>query len=378
MRLGLDVTAALAQSAGIGRYVRELVKALLPSLASGEKVVLWHGRLARRKLLTRPVSSAISEIELPLPPAWVTRLWHRVQVPIPLEHFTGRLTVSHGPDFVAPPSRAPCIVTVHDLSFVVVPEYAHPQLRSYLTTALPRSLRRASAVITVSEQVRQELLDHYRLQPDLVVTIPHGVSTTLMLPADVDTEQVLSRLGVCQPYFLMVGTIEPRKNHLGALKAFVQLAERHPEASLVVTGAPGWLSEPILRALGEAAARHSVRLLGPVPDRDLAVLYSRCAALVYPSWYEGFGLPILEAMAAGAPVITSNVGALAEIAGDAALTVAPGRPEELMLAMERVLCEDVLRQQLAEAGLRQARAYSWERAARMHLDLYRRVSDWVV
>jgi glycosyltransferase involved in cell wall biosynthesis len=374
VRIGLDITTGLTQSAGIGRYVRELVHALVPSLASGEELVLWHGRIARRAPFLRPARPAVCEIELPLSPVWVTRLWQRLRVPVPLEHFTGRISVSHGPDFVAPPSRAPCIVTVHDLSFVVVPQHAHPRLRQYLATTLPHSLRRASAVIAVSEQVRQELIDHYRLPPDRVITISHGVTTALVPAPAVDTEEVLTRLGVHQPYFLMVGTIEPRKNHLGALEAFARLAAHYPEASLVVTGAPGWLSQPILRALSEAASRHRVRFLGHVSDADLAVLYTCCVALIYPSWYEGFGLPVLEAMALGAPVVTSNRGALAEIAGDAALTAAPGRPEELAAAMEHLLCDSVLRRQLAESGMRRAKAFSWERAARMHLDLYRSVS----
>ncbi len=375
MRIALDYTAALTQHAGIGRYVRELARALIPLLGSQEELVLWHGRVVAPVAREWPESAPVREVELPFSPTWVTRLWQRLRVPLPLERFTGSLTVSHGPDFVAPPSRAPCLVTVHDLSFIVVPQYAHPRLRVYLATAVPRSVRRASAVITVSEQVRREVVEYFGLPAERVIAIPHGVTSCLGPLREEEARDTLSRLGVHEPYFLMVGTIEPRKNHLGALEAFAMLASRYPEVSLVVVGRPGWLSEPIMRALHEAAARLPVRYLGPVTNRDLAALYSRSLALVYPSWYEGFGLPILEAMACGTCVITTGGGAPAEMAGDAALTITPGQPETLADAMERLIADAALRQRLAECGKRRAAAYSWDRTARLHLELYRQISE---
>ncbi len=374
MRVALDYTAALTQQAGIGRYVRELAQALVSLFGNQGELILWHGRLTRSCHGQWPEDAPVREVELPLPPVWVTRLWQRLRLPLPLEHFTGQLSVSHGPDFVIPPSRAPSVVTIHDLSFLVAPQYAHPRLRAYLTAAVPRSLQRTSAVIAVSEQVRREVIEYYNLPPKQVVAIPHGVTSGLTAPPDDQAQRTLARLGVREPYFLMVGTIEPRKNHLAALQAFTLLASRYPGLSLVIAGRPGWLSEPIMQALSELSARLPVRYLGLVADADLPALYARSLALVYPSWYEGFGLPVLEAMACGTAVITSEGGAPAELAGDAALAVPPDRPEALAEAMERIVSDSALRGRLAKEGRRRAAGFSWERAARQHLELYRRLA----
>ncbi len=374
MRVALDYTAALTQQAGIGRYVRELAQALAPLFQGEDRLVLWHGRVTRPCAAPQPEGLAVQEVEVPLSPEWVTRVWQRLRAPLSLEWFTGPLSVSHGPDFVVPPSRAPSVVTIHDLSFLVVPQYAHPRLRAYLTAAVPRSLRQSRAVVTVSEQVRREVIERYGLPPERVVAIPHGVTSGLMAPPDDQAQRTLARLGVREPYFLMVGTIEPRKNHLTALEAFALLASRYPDLSLVIAGRPGWLSEPIMQAIHTAGARLPIRYLGPVADVDLPALYARSVALVYPSWYEGFGLPILEAMACGTAVITSVGGAPAEVAGDAALAVPPDRPEALAEAMERIMDDSALRGRLAKEGRRRAGSFSWERAARQHLELYRRLA----
>lgn len=374
MRVALDYTAALTQQAGIGRYVRELAQALVSLFGDQGELILWHGRLPASCRSQWPEDAPVREVELPPPPIWVTRLWQRLRLPLPLERFTGQLSVSHGPDFVIPPSRAPSVVTIHDLSFLLSPQHAHPRLRAYLTAAVPRSLQRASAVIAVSEQVRREVIEYYNLPPNQVVAIPHGVTSGLTAPADDQAQRTLARLGVREPYFLMVGTIEPRKNHLATLDAFALLASRYPDLSLVIAGRPGWLAEPIMRAIHEASARLPVRYLGPVADADLPALYARSVALVYPSWYEGFGLPVLEAMACGAAVITSEGGAPAEVAGDAALAVPPDRPEALAEAMERIVNDSALRGRLAKEGRRRGASFSWERAARQHLELYRRLA----
>ncbi|MCM8749756.1 glycosyltransferase family 4 protein [Thermomicrobiaceae bacterium CFH 74404] len=374
MRVALDYTAALTQQAGIGRYVRELAQALAPLFEPEERLVLWHGRLPKRCAGPRPGGAAVQDVELPLSPEWVTRLWQRLRAPLPLEWFTGPLGLSHGPDFVVPPSRAPSVVTIHDLSFLVVPQYAHPRLRAYLSAAVPRSLQRVSAVIAVSEQVRQEVIEHYRLPPERVVAIPHGVTTGLAAPPVDQSRRTLDRLGIREPYFLMVGTVEPRKNHMTALEAFSLLAPRYPGLALVIAGRPGWLSDPVMQAIRAAGARLPVRYVGPVADGDLPALYARSVALIYPSWYEGFGLPVLEAMACGTAVITSVGGAPAQVAGEAALVVPPGRPEALAEAMERVIDDSALRQRLVQEGQRRVPSFSWERAARQHLELYRRVA----
>lgn len=371
MRVAIDYTPALTQRAGIGRYVRELVHHLLPLLQDRDELVLWHGRLPSATAQWPELGERVREVELLLSPEWVTRVWQRLRLPVRIERFTGPLSASHGPDFVVPPSRAPAVVTVHDLSFVVTPQFHHPRLRAYLCAAVPRALTRAATVIAVSDLVRRELIDYYRLPEERVTVIPHGIPRDLLDPPATDPIALLERLGVRQPYVLMVGTIEPRKNHQTVLRAFAWLAQRRPELALVIAGRPGWLAEPILSAIHEARARYRVHLLGPVNDDELRALYTHALALLYPSWYEGFGLPVLEAMACGTAVITSEGSAPAELAGEAALTVRPDRPEEIVDALETVATDSAVRERLVAKGHERASHYTWERAAKRHLDVYR-------
>jgi glycosyltransferase involved in cell wall biosynthesis len=173
---------------------------------------------------------------------------------------------------------------------------------------------------------------------------------------------------------LIVGTIEPRKNHLAVLEAFEQVHAVHPGVSLVIVGSPGWLSEPIMDRIGQFAWRLPVRQLSNVDDNALPALYARSSALVYPSWYEGFGLPVVEAMACGTAVITSDRGAMAEVGGEDALLVSPDDTGAIARAMSQVLDDPDYRLGLTRGGIERARHYSWDAAATAYRRLYRDVA----
>jgi glycosyltransferase involved in cell wall biosynthesis len=283
--------------------------------------------------------------------------------------------VNHGLDFVVAPSHAPSVVTIHDLSFLVVPQYAHPRLRAYLASAVPRTLQRVAAVITVSEQVRHEIAAFYGISADRIVAIPHGVEPRFRPPSAAAIAATLSRHNITIPYFLTVGTIEPRKNHQTLLAAFTAVAAVDPAVQLVVVGRPGWLYRGIVQQLQVWERRGRVKWLHALADDDLPALYAGCVALVYPSWYEGFGFPVLEAMACGAPVIASDLPVLRDVAGEAAMYVPASDAEALGAAMQRLLTDQPLRERLRMAGLTRAQQFTWEASATKHLAVYRAVAE---
>ncbi len=374
MRVAIDYTPAIAQGAGVGRYARSLVEALLRSgLEPEDRLVLWAAR--PKRLVARPPESEWVEVRaLPLSERWVTIGWQRLRLPLALERLIGPVDVAHATDFVAPPSHAPAIASVHDLSFLIAPQFAHPRLRRYLSGAVPRTLRRVSRVVAISEATARDIERCYGFPRERIAVIPVGVDPMFRPASEAERERVLERLGISTPYLLIVGTVEPRKNHLTLLRAFERLHPRYPDVALVIVGRPGWLSEPIVAAIERAAESLPIRHLRSVTDADLPALYGASLALVYPSWYEGFGLPVVEAMACGAPVVTSRVGALAEVAGDAALLVDPADPDALADAMSALAEDGSLRAELIRRGAARAAQFSWSQAAEAHLRLYREVA----
>lgn len=375
MRIAIEYTPAVRQRAGVGRYTRSLVNALLPLAGPDDRFLLWYAGFGGPRYVEHAPTGAgeLSMRRIPLSERWLTIGWQRIGAPIPLEWFTGPADVAHSPDFVAPPSRAPVIATVHDLSYLVAPQYSHPNLRHYLTTAVPRTLARAARIVAVSEATKRDLIHHYDLDEKRVVVIHNGVDRYFQPAAPAEQQRTLERFRIRQPYFLIVGTIEPRKNHLTLLEAAAIANARCLDLLLVVAGRPGWLSQPIVSAINEAASVGTVHYLGGVDDTVLPALYTGSVGVVYPSWYEGFGLPVIEAMASGTAVIASDRGALAEVAGDAAMLVPPDDPEAIAEAMIRLHDDATLRERLVNAGRRRSALFSWDSAAEAHLRLYREV-----
>ncbi|MDI3341063.1 MAG: glycosyltransferase family 1 protein [Sphaerobacter sp.] len=374
MRVAIDYTPAIAQRGGVGRYTRSLVHALAARLGGADELVLWHASDADPAGANDWATPRVRFRRLPVPERLATIAWQRLRIPARLEWMIGPVEVVHGPDFVVPPTRAPAVVTIHDLSYLVTPEHAHPNLRRYLLRAVPRALDRAAAVIAVSQTTAADLTRHYGIAAERITVIPNGVDPLFRPPSPELVQQVLARLEVRAPYFIIVGTVEPRKNHQTVLRAFEEVHRAHPDVSLVIVGRPGWLAEPIVAAIKAAARRLPIRWLSQVDDSLLPALYSGSLALVYPSWYEGFGLPIVEAMASGAPVVTSDHGALAEVAGDAALLAPAGDAGALAALMCRLIEEPDLRADRVRRGQRHAAHFTWDAAAEAHLAVYRWVS----
>ncbi len=379
MRIALDYTSAVHQRAGVGRYTRSVASHVAPLLSAEDELKLWYASRSNEPISPPPGLRHENCIirRLPVSPRLATIGWQRLRLPFPVERFLGNVDLHHAPDFVSAPTVAPMVTTIHDLSYLIVPEFAHPDLRKYLEKAVPRTLKRARRVIAVSESTRRDIIERYRLRPEQVTAIYNGVDSWFTPPETTTVDRALEQFGLRRPYFVMVGTVEPRKNHLTALRAFAALYGRRRDVSLVIVGNPGWLSEPIVNEIEKASRTMPVRYLRFVDDTWIPALYAGSVALLAPSWYEGFGLPVLEAMSCGAAVITSDRGALPEVAGDDAIVIPPGDVEALASGMERLVDSEELRTTLARQGRSRASQFTWERAAEQHLKLYREVATTV-
>ncbi len=374
MRIGIDYTAAVRQGAGIGRYTRGLVAALAEHDSENRYVLFSAGGDVPGT--TWPAN--FSRRALPLTDRHLAILWQRLRLPVPVECFTGRLDLFHSPDFVLPPvRRARMVLTVHDLSFMHYPECSSPPLLAYLMSAVPRSVRRARAILADSESTRRDVVALLGVPAEQVFVIYPGAEPRFAPgPADDEaTAAVLARYGIRRPYILSVGTLQPRKNYVRLIQAYTSLRrERRLPHELVIAGGRGWLDQEIDTAIAAAGPEAPVRLVGFAADADLPALYRAADLFAFPSLYEGFGIPILEALGCGTPVVAGNTSSLPEAAGDAALLVDPFDVAGLSAAIWRLLDDSALRNDLRAKGFEQVRRFSWAQAAEQLLAVYTHVA----
>ena len=350
MRIGIDASrATVPRRTGTESYARRLIQALL-DCGSGHDLILYFRDSPAPELFA--ARGGVRRV-IPFP-----RLWTHVRLSL-------ELLTPPRPDVLFIPAHVlplihplPSVVTVHDLGYRHFPE-AHPLMqRLYLDWSTRFSARAATHVIADSEATKSDLMRFYNIPAEKITVIYPGRDESLQ---PVDPAPVRAKYNLPEEYILHVGTLQPRKNLLRLIEAFIL----HPSREafiLVLAGRPGWLSAPILAKVREHAPL--VRLLDYVPDEDLAGLYSGARVFVFPSLYEGFGFPLLEAMACGTPVICSNTSSLPELAGDAALLVNPTDTDALASTINRVLSEPNLRAMLVEKGFEQVKKFSWEKAAR--------------
>lgn len=375
MRIGIDYTAAVNQGAGIGRYARQMTRALLELDRENEYVLLVPSASAEASRASESAmvgQANVSLVRLPLSERALVALWHRLRVPVPVELFSGRLDVFHSPDFaLAPVLRARTLVTVHDLSFRRVPECFEPALLSYLNRVVPRSVARADIVLADSESTRNDAIELLRLAPERVFVVYAGVDSRFHRVTDQGfLETVRSRYSLPGRFVLSVGTLQPRKNYMRLIEAFSRLSGVE-DVRLVISGARGWLYEDIFRRVEELGLSSRVLFPGYVAEADLPALYSLSEVFAFPSLYEGFGLPPLEAMACGTPVVVSRASSLPEVVGNAGCLVDPVSVEEIAGALQALLDSPARRADLAEQCVAQAARFTWSEAARVLLGLYR-------
>lgn len=376
MRITIDYTSAIAQSAGIGRYTRSLVAALA-SVDRGDQFALYTseapGAAMEVPSAPRMRMYAARVGRHALGNRAMTVLWHRARVPLPVEVFAGRSDVFHAPDFsLAPTLWGRRVVTIHDLAYRLLPECALPSLVRYLDRVVPRAVRAADRVIAVSRRTADDLVTQLGVPAHKVSVIHLGVDAAFRPRPAPDARAALdARYGLCHPLVLAVGTIEPRKNYARLIEAFVLASQRaEGPRMLAIAGRDGWLYEAVYAAIARRGVADAVRMLGYVPEAELPLLYNAADVVAVPALYEGFGIPVLEAMASGIPVLCSHAGALPEVAGDAALLVAPKDTAALADGLARLTADVNLRQTLRRRGLARASMFTWEAAARAHVALY--------
>jgi glycosyltransferase involved in cell wall biosynthesis len=367
MRIGIDARLVHYSQAGIGQYIVGLVKGLSECDGDNEFVLL-QSRKDNTVLANKPNFSRKS--------LW-TPSHHRLeQLVLPFEISPLRLDILHSPDFIPPFRRDyKSVITVHDLAFLLYPHFLTEESARYYGQ-IDQAVRRADHIVADSISTKRDIISFLGV-PEAKITVIYAAANSIYRPIEDQRllEEVQEKYDLHKPFALFVSTIEPRKNLPTLLRAFRQLLDHYKlEVTLAVVGKRGWFCGEVFAVADELRLDDSVVFLDHVPVQDLVVLYNAARMHVHPSFYEGFGLPPLEAMSCGTPTIVANVSSLPEVVGDAGLLVSPEHTEGWTVAMWRLLTDDSLYQELSEKGLKRAKIFSWQKAALETLDLYRRLS----
>lgn len=373
MRIAIDATAIPRLMAGAGVYTYQLVRALAALEADHDYVVFAHSDafddLARQRPRLRVVHiRARSRPE--------RLLWEQLLLPGRLRRLG--IDVLHSPHHTTPALPLPCprVVTLHDVTFFLLPQRYPPTRRLYFQAITRAAARLAQAIITPSDAVKRDVVRVLGVPQERVTAIAEAPAPEFAPLEDADAlGRIRWRYKLPSRYILSVGNLEPGKNRGRLIAAYGRLRERGLQHHLVIAGQRAWRYESDLALVRRLRLDDVVHFLGYVDGADMPGLYSGADLLAFPSLYEGFGLPVLEAMACGTPVVTSSVSALPEVAGDAALLVDPKDVAALTEAMERALADEALRAELRARGLQRAREFSWEKAARGTVQVYEVVAS---
>lgn len=371
MRVAVDVTSLAGTRTGIGAFTDALITRLpRADLDVTAFAVTQRGADALRPLLPASVKQTTRPMAA-RPLRWTWRHFERPRI----EFWTGAIDVVHGPNFVVPPARSAAeVVTVHDLTCVRFPELCTPDTLR-IPELLRRAIRRGAWIHTVSGSVALEVIEHFGADPARVVAIPNGAPT----PVDsIGCQRLAARgraIAGSHEYVLGLGTVEPRKDFPTLVAAFDAIANSKPDLRLVIAGPDGWGTEALAKALATAQHRDRIVRLGWVSDEDRDALLAGASVFAYPSLYEGFGLPPLEALAHRTPVVATATGALPEVLGAAAAWAEVGNVDSLADAISSVLENETLGTEIVTAGLDRLARFSWDTTVDSLVDLYRQAVE---
>jgi len=366
MRIGIDARLLHYTKAGISQYTRRLLEGLA-QLDVREEVIVLRSRKSRPSSL--PLTHFRSVPMFTPPHGRFEQIGLRLEMP------GLGLDLLHSPDFIPPFHRQfKSVVTVHDLAFLLYPHLLTRESAHYYGQ-IDQAVRSADHIIAVSESTRRDAIRLLGVAEDRVTVIHEAVNPIFRrLEDQAAVGNVRTRYGLPGTYVLSVGTIEPRKNLPTLFRAIRRLVDQHAgDVALAVVGAWGWLYDEAVQVFEGLGLSDIVHFLGHVPEDDLVALYNGASVFAYPSYYEGFGLPVLEAMACGTPVVASETSSVPEVVGDAGLLVSPQDDEAIAVALWRVLSDASLRETLVQRGLQRVRAYTVPSMAQRTLDLYRAV-----
>lgn len=360
-------------AAGSARYTVELAQALRETPGLDLRLLTLYPPATVAALAQERGYPRAESLPLPAPRKLQYLLWHFAGISGPLGRAVQGADILHAPILIVPPrKRVPLVVTVFDLTFLMFPHQHLRSTRVLLGSGLRRAVRSADAFLAISENTKRDLVRLCGISPDRIHVTPLAADPLFRPSAD---NGALARHGIDRPYVLYVGTLEPRKNIAVLLRAFAALQDEGvlEETLLVLAGAKGWMYDEIFALITQLGLRDRVRTLGYVADEDLPVLYSEAQVFVYPSLFEGFGLPVLEAMQCGAPVITTNVSSLPEVAGDAGVLISPDDVAGLTRELRGILSEPERRADLRGRSLARAALFSWQKTAQLTAEVYQEV-----
>jgi glycosyltransferase involved in cell wall biosynthesis len=373
MRVGLDGLPLTSIKTGVGHYTFELAHALAGAEPSSAFEIVYPSSYPPISLVETgkegvlPHNLELKRVRVGL----IGRHWWSAGLPRYVRR--RKVELFHGTNYDIPLLRqCATVLTIHDLSHILHPETHERRKVMRARRRLPLMARVADTIITPTESVRREVCEHLKTNPEKVFAIPEAARACFRPLAFAETANVRRRLGVGDDFLFAVGTLEPRKNLSVLVSAFEEVRRSRSESQiqLVIAGGRGWLSGPLFAAIEKSPARDRILLTDYLHDEDLRSLYASCRAFIYPSIYEGFGLPPLEAMACGAPVIASRTSALTETTGGAARLFDPKSVDELTRNILELLEDQNTRRELSTAGQQRAAEFSWERTARLTWNVY--------
>jgi glycosyltransferase involved in cell wall biosynthesis len=370
MLIALDGIPLTLPKTGVGHYTSELARAIAQAAPNQQLEVVAPSNLSPIQIdETNQAPDNLLFKSISVGP--LSRRWWSIGLPRYLRKT--QIELFHGTNYEVPLWR-PCatVITIHDLSLLTLPEKQQRRRVARARVRLPIMARAADAVIVPSEAVKSETCERFKLHATKVFVVPEAARRFFEPASSDEIAAVKARFGISDPFIFAVGTIEPRKNYLMLIDALVKVLKSRPDLNpqLVIAGACGWKSEEVLSRTETSPARERIVLSGYLTDVDLRALYSACAVSVYPSLYEGFGLPPLEAMACGAPVIASNIPSVAETVGPAACLLDPFDAQSWASNIIELIGNDEARSSLKAAGFKRVGQFSWHLAATKTLAVY--------
>lgn len=367
MHVGIDCRTIVGNMAGLGRYVNGLVDHLLLLNESGHDYTLYFHR-GDPRLSKWQQQTKQFVLKAPL-----TNWWTHITLPLHLLHYP--VDICHFPNFIAPILvNCKTIITIHDLNFLLFPK--NFTLRTYIALAsqVRMSANKADAIMVDSESTKADVMRLLRVPEEKLTVVYPGIHSRFQRITDVTVVNAVKHKYNLEDYILCVGSLAPQKNLNRLIRAFAKYKKQvNNNYKLAVVGGQAWKYSSIFDEIRQLNIEESIVFTGYVPDEDLPLLYSGATAFIYPSLYEGFGFPVLEAMACGVPTITSNVSSLLEVGGNAVLFIDPHNEESITNAIKRLLEDQVLRQSLIQAGAEQVQKFSFQRMAKEALQVYEKV-----
>ena len=376
MKIGIDVSLAVGQRSGIGNYAYNMAKELAKIDKKNAYTLfpffyyIYHPEF---KGFETSISNPNFKLKYKhLSKKWIDYIW--MESGIDKKEIIGDVNIFHSTSFSAPENvKSKLVVTIYDVSFITHPQFHQKANIEHCNYGTMEAVKHADIIIAISEHTKDDLIKYFNCPSEKIKVTYLGYDKEIFRPIkeEAEIEKVLKKHKIDKPFILNLGTVEPRKNIEGLIRAYSLLANNLKDKyDLVIGGGKGWLDSDLYPLIQELKLEDKIKFLGYVDEEDLAYLYSATACFIYPSFYEGFGLPVLEALACGAPVISSDISSIPEVIGEAGILIDPRKNEEISAAIGKLLDDTSLQDTLKKKALLQAKKFSWEKCATQTLEIY--------